>query len=881
MASFAVRRFGFAATFALAGLVAWACSSEENTSPVTPQPSAPPTPSPDDSGASSSGSSGQMDAYSTDGAMPARGVVIREGQLIVDGVPTFLFGGEVQYFRVRDAAFDGQKTQALWKDTFARMRAANMNLVTTYFAWDYHETEPGKWDFTGARDADAYLTAACNQGLKVIAKPGPLITAEWPRGFGSFGAIPDFWKEANQAALAKKADGSNFDFSSLPGSPKSLQPSYLHPTYLKAVEGWFDKIVPIIRKHIDSRCVIAVQVDNETNLYWSERYGNVDYNPVSLAHYRDGLSTKYGNIAALNQKYGSRYGAFSDVDPPKQAPNRSSENVAARDWYDAGQNYIGSYLAKIREFLEARGIREPDVLMMTNDSPFTIVGTVVNEARNTMVHDGRVKNRFGLAGLDLYPKQIPDLPGGSGQLTNFPYQVDYATAQYSFFSPVYTKDARYKYAFGAELQGGFYSFPTGVLPVVSPEATAQLLTKSVGHGLKGGSFYILRGGLNADGSTYDFQAALGLNGEERPRFGVMRSFGEFFSAHGGALMRAEPAYDPVAVVQDIRYAAPQGGTDDNHQLMYTNEYPALMGWLIDSGFHPHVVDIGGIDGKGLKLDASAYKAALYLAPQIVADDAARAFVEYHRSGGMLVQFLDRGQRNLDMAASADVTALADLFPVELDGSYTWPRVPRTVGSGELNDPLSGQPLRSYWYQNYWKPKPGADVDTLLWERRAVIGTNGKPVAVMVNSPGAPRALFGTYLSSVYSTDNYYSDDAASLLRRRAVLRQTLQRAGIVPRVFAEDARASAWARKVPANRQVGDEPVAFVFVVNDGDAREIKVRVSADALGLVPNDTYEIQTAIGSKITLVSARASVISEGAIKVSLPKNGSQVLIVRKAK
>ena len=84
-------------------------------------------------------------------------VVIREGRLEIDGKPTYLFGGEVQYFRVRDEKFDAKKTQELWRETFTKMRSANMNLVTTYFAWDYHHTGEGKWDFSGARDVDAYL----------------------------------------------------------------------------------------------------------------------------------------------------------------------------------------------------------------------------------------------------------------------------------------------------------------------------------------------------------------------------------------------------------------------------------------------------------------------------------------------------------------------------------------------------------------------------------------------------------------------------------------------------------------------------------------------------------------------------------------------------
>ena len=193
------------------------------------------------------------------------------------------------YFRARDPNFDADKTHAIWADSIQKMKDANMNLVSSYFPWDYHAPSKGTWDFTGPRDVDHFLSMVCDAGLKVIAKPGPLITGEWPRGFGSYGAIPDWWKAANPDALAKKADGSDFDFNANPLAQTSKQPSYLHPTYLADVEGWFEVIVPIIRKYVDTGCVVAVQVDNETNLYWSDRFGVVDYNPVAITHFRSRL----------------------------------------------------------------------------------------------------------------------------------------------------------------------------------------------------------------------------------------------------------------------------------------------------------------------------------------------------------------------------------------------------------------------------------------------------------------------------------------------------------------------------------------------------------------------------------------------------------------
>ncbi len=818
-----------------------------------------------DGGASPTG----PDGAGADAEVPPdkKGVRIREGRLEIDGKPTYLFGGEVQYFRVRDAAFDGPKTQALWKDTFARMRAAKMNLVTTYFAWDYHHGGPGAWDFTGARDADAYLRAACNEGLKVVAKPGPLITAEWPRGFGSFGAVPDWWKEQNQDALAKKADGSNFDFAPLPVGARSFQPTYLHPKYLAAVGEWFDRIVPIIRKHIETGCVVGVQVDNETNLYWSDRFGTVDYSDTALAHYRAFLKTRYGTVAALNAAYGTSAASFDAVVPPNKLPETLADDVPARDWYDAGQSYVAEYLGTIRGMLESRGIKEPDILFSTNDSPFTVVGTVANAARNILVHDGRVKNRFGIAGLDTYPKQVPDLPGQSGPITNFPFQADYYTKLYGHFGAIYTKDATRKFAFGAELQGGFYALPTGILPVVSPESTDQLLVKTVGHGMKGGSFYILRGGLNVDGSSYDFQAALGLDGQERARFDVMRRWAGFLARYGEKLQGTEDVEDPVAVVQDIAYAVPQGGTDDDHQQLYTNEYSGLYGWLLEAGFNAAVVDAS------TTADLGAYKAAFFLAPKMVSPAAAKLLVDLHDKGGFLAQFVDRGSFGLDGKANADVAKLAALFPVDPDGSYAWPRIPRTIAYGDINELMPGSgALRGYWHQTYWKARAGAAVTPFLVERTAITGQNGRPIGVTVDGPGAPRALIGTYLSSVYNSDAYYSDPVESIQRRRAIARFLLAKAGLTPQVYTDEPRTMAWGRRDPSTPTPAE---VFLFVENDAEARTVHVHAGGPRSGLDPNATYTLRDELSEQPIATLTGAALASTG-VAFPMPKESSRVLV-----
>lgn len=45
--------------------------------------------------------------------------------------------------------------------------------------WNYHEPEPGVYNFNGSRDLFTFLNEAAIANLLVILRPGPYICAEW------------------------------------------------------------------------------------------------------------------------------------------------------------------------------------------------------------------------------------------------------------------------------------------------------------------------------------------------------------------------------------------------------------------------------------------------------------------------------------------------------------------------------------------------------------------------------------------------------------------------------------------------------------------------------------------------------------------------------
>src|SRR5687768_9673079 len=192
---------------------------------------------------------------------PAARVEITPLGLKVDGVTRLLYGGEVQYYRIRDRGGDVARTHAMWEETLDRLVAADMNLVTTYVPWDVHEYREGQFDFTGERDLAAFLSMCHRRGLAVVIKPGPFINSEWPYGLGSFGAVPDWFKQKHPSALARKPDGSPFT-TDLLGGANGRQPSLFAPELLVATEAFFAQVAPIIRRFVHQEpCIVSVQID--------------------------------------------------------------------------------------------------------------------------------------------------------------------------------------------------------------------------------------------------------------------------------------------------------------------------------------------------------------------------------------------------------------------------------------------------------------------------------------------------------------------------------------------------------------------------------------------------------------------------------------------
>lgn len=772
---------------------------------------------------------------------------LRKGLFEIDGKPTYLFGGDLHYFRVRDANSDPKVTYKMWAQTLDQMKDAGMNLVSTYVPWDYHNPASGDYDFEGAKDIKVFLDMVQERGMHAVLKPGPLITGEWPNGFGTFGAVPSWFKDANPDAMERNSDGKFFEFGPfafLPGDkPHNRQPTFLNKEYLSAVDNWYQRFTQEVSPFLGNT-VVAVQIDNETNQYWSHRFGDVGYAPESLDFTRQWLSEKYqGDIGRLNESWNSSYESFDDVIPIGRLPKNRDENSAAFDWYQAGHAYVREYLETLKQSLISSGVKESDVVFMTNDAPF---GINMGEKFlfNVLIADAK-KHSVAPTGMDLYPK----LNGSSDTPQDRPFQADYFTKLSAHRGEALDENGGYCY--GAELQGGLYSAFYGLLKmVVPPESTDQLLARSVGHGMKGGSVYVIRDGLNADNSNYDYQAAISRNGAKTERYEVLKKWGDFLKTNGTDLLESKEVQNKVAVLVDGLDVAPKGEFADDQQRIQTVENPALYGWLKSSGINAEVFDTQTVSKEQLQ----SMNAVFFLNPDNISPDTKKKLADFTDGGGTLVNLL---WNDLEEAA-----------PKKHDWAWLGGFSGRgeiSVEAGEYNGPV---PARGY--ESFADELP-ASAKPFAWEKKWPFGERGRVVGYVDQKEQGKVVQLGTNVFGQFNRSDYYSSKAEEGISEAIQLGRWLaKQGGEEPIVSSSKPRELVWARK--------SENKLYLFCIND-NAKNAVMNISvhdAQKLGLEPEHNYFVRDAL-NHTSYGAFTGRELAEKPLRIAAKKFGSTVLMI----
>jgi beta-galactosidase len=154
--------------------------------------------------------------------------VVAHGRFELNGKPFQIISGDMDYVRT---------PRAYWRDRLRMAHAIGINTVMTYVFWNFHEAQPGQYDFTGQRDVAEFIREAQQEGLYVILRPGPYSCGEWDLGGYPAWLLRD----------------------------RNLKLRSLDPAYQQAAGRWMDRLgKELAPLQLDrGGPILAVQVENE------------------------------------------------------------------------------------------------------------------------------------------------------------------------------------------------------------------------------------------------------------------------------------------------------------------------------------------------------------------------------------------------------------------------------------------------------------------------------------------------------------------------------------------------------------------------------------------------------------------------------------------
>ena len=160
-----------------------------------------------------------------------------DNQFWLDDKPFQIISGEIHPSRI---------PAEYWKQRIQMIKAMGCNTVACYIMWNYHESEPGVFDFqTGNKNLEKFIQTVQDEGMFLLFRPGPYVCGEW-----DFGGLPPY-------------------LLSIP----DIKIRCMDTRYTAAVERYVDKIAPIIKKYeiTNGGPIIMVQVENEYGSYGNDR----------------------------------------------------------------------------------------------------------------------------------------------------------------------------------------------------------------------------------------------------------------------------------------------------------------------------------------------------------------------------------------------------------------------------------------------------------------------------------------------------------------------------------------------------------------------------------------------------------------------------------
>lgn len=732
--------------------------------------------------------------------------------IYLNETPFFLYSGEYQYFRCPEKE---------WNNDIEKFKSLGINAVSTYIPWSWHEYDDLKFDFNGEtdpkRNLNRFLNLCQKAKLMVTIRPGPYIYAEYhTHGYG----IPNWLRKKHPEMLMVRKDGT-----------KDTEVTYLHPTFLKYVKRWFAHLVPVIS---DFKNILAIQIDNETNGVYGRWIDDFDYNPDTIKKYRDWLNDRYRDFVRVKELYNLKSSSFSEVSPPTKIPNNIKDVRQWLDWCEFKEKYIIQYLNSLKELLINLGLK--NVVYIHNDAaPLTPVNLFL-------------KSKLAILCIDVYPKFLSN----STSFFDLPFTP---VTMVKLFQAIQNAPL-----LAMELETGYFN-PNVRL---TSKHTLQLATLLLAHGVSGINHYVLRDGVNPDGTRFWYHAPLDVAGKQSETFQAIKTLGKFINQHGSKLLETVEIQSPVAFAYYQPYLRPIGGIGGGlvPSVLSTLTSSGLIGAMLESGYNPQIVDIAHSSLENLQ-------ALFIINPDFIEEEIGNKLVHYVKNGGTLISLPFALRWNYSFSEETEV--FKTLFQAKYKGikGFTSSKIlpasqiiklelkrflvesfmknkkmltegftqrmkillnlTKTFGKLKfnLNKPMR---VKGSWHTTIWDVK-GTACQPILWYNNQVAGFKVKY--------GTGNAiLIGSLIGPWYDSPFYYEENFREKNELSNFLDALMTEAN-VPKIFETTPPTECvWRRSETGSYH-------YFFIFNRGKRKKIRLKIiNPKILGLDENEEYIVYDAL-------------------------------------
>lgn len=452
----------------------------------------------------------------------------------INGHETFLFGGEIHYFRI---------PREQWEDRIIKAKEAGCNLISTYIPWLIHEDIEGDIDFEGFRKPEnalgAFIDIAQKHGMYVIVRPGPYIMSEIKNEglpFWIYDKYPDL--------IAKNKAGENHC---------TRVAYYMHKGFLSEVDRWYKAIGNVIkpRNLENGGPVIMAQIDNEIGmLHWVTN--QADCTPENIEKFKAWLLKKYGGLTQVKEAY-RELDLENDFYKGVCQPTEQYAKKLRVDFAYYTREYFKEYFNTLKEmFLKYTG----EMLAIVNVHGYTTID-IAKRGKDYPI---------GLSQLADVPECKDTIMAGDYYIGN----IAYDNMQDIMLSNAmtYAVQPKGQPLFSAEFQGGFQVD----CPKFQP-TTFDLTTRlCVANGMNALNYYMFCGGKNVPGTDllgirHSWQAPVDWDGNLKPHYKVISHIGHILKAVEKPLLQTKQE----AVVH-------LGFIPENYMTEYSDCYTS---WICD------------------------------------------------------------------------------------------------------------------------------------------------------------------------------------------------------------------------------------------------------------------------------------------------------------